>query len=350
MIYPNKIKLNDIIGVTAPSAGLIKENDILKLDNAKRNIEKLGYRYLETNNVRKCVNGRSENAKVRAKKFMEVWQNPDVKAIIMATGGDFLFEILEYLDWDKIKSAEPKWIQGYSDITTLTFIITTMLDVSTIYGPNIKGFGMRDLYKNLTDSIEIMKGNSIIQESFKKCENINLEATESTKKLEDDVLKGYSLTKENTWKVLNKKYSNVKFTGRSIGGCFDIIINLIGTKYDKIGEYIEKYKNDGIIWFFDIYEMTSMQIYFNLWKMKNAGYFKYCKGILFGRPLFVREDYNMKYYDAIKIAFENLDIPIIYDADIGHIAPQMPIVNGGVLEVDCNIGKINKVTIKNIYK
>ena len=65
---------------------------------------------------------------------------------------NFLFEILEYLDFDRIKTAEPKWIQGYSDITILTFIITTMLDIATIYGPNIKTFGMRNLYKNLTDS------------------------------------------------------------------------------------------------------------------------------------------------------------------------------------------------------
>lgn len=47
----------------------------------------------------------------------------------------------------------------------------------------------------------------------------------------------------------------------------------------------------------------------------------------------VREDYKMKYFDAIKQVLGDLDIPIIYDADIGHVPPQMPIVNGGILEV-----------------
>ena len=69
------------------------------------------------------------------------------------------------------------------------------------------------------------------------------------------------------------------------------------------------------------------------------GYFKYCKGILFGRPLIVREDYEMKYFDAIKQALGDLDIPIIYDTDIGHVPPQMPIVNGGILEVKNKDGK-----------
>ena len=351
MIYPKSLKENDIIGVTAPSAGLTRENDDLKIDNAEKNIKKLGYRYFETNNVRKGENGRSAKANVRAEEFMWLWENPEVKAIIMATGGDFLFEILEYLDFDRIKTAEPKWIQGYSDITILTFIITTMLDIATIYGPNIKTFGMRNLYKNLTDSIKIMKGNEIEQECFEKCEDVNLDFSEKNEEEKDeDVLKGYLLTKENTWKVIDKKYENIKFSGRSIGGCFDVIVNLIGTKYDKVKEYIEKYKDDGIIWFFDIYEMSSVQIYIHLWQMKNAGYFKYCKGILFGRPLFVREDYNMKYYEAVNKALESLDIPIIYDADIGHVAPQMPIVNGSILEVDCDeISEKFKVILKNRF-
>lgn len=350
MIYPKSLKENDIIGITAPSAGLTRENDDLKIDNAEKNIKDLGYRYLETDNVRKGENGRSAKANIRAEEFMWLWENPEVKAIIMATGGDFLFEILEYLDFDRIKALEPKWIQGYSDITTLTFIITTMLDIATIYGPNIKAFGMRNLYKNLTDSIEIMKGNEVEQKCFEKCEDINLDFSEKNEEEKDeDVLKGYLLTKENTWKVIDKKYENIKFSGRSIGGCFDVIVNLIGTKYDKVKEYIEKYKDDGIIWFFDIYEMSSVQIYLHLWQMKNAGYFKYSKGILFGRPLFVREDYDMKYYEAIKNALGSLNIPIIYDADIGHVAPQMPIVNGGILEVECKISEQFKVILKNRF-
>lgn len=74
------------------------------------------------------------------------------------------------------------------------------------------------------------------------------------------------------------------------------------------------------------------------------GYFKYCRGILFGRPLIVREDYEMKYFDAIKQALGDLDVPIVYDADIGHVPPQMPIVNGAVLKVKNEDGKFSVKT------
>ena len=137
------------------------------------------------------------------------------------------------------------------------------------------------------------------------------------------------------------------FSGRCIGGCFDVIINLIGTKYDKVKEYIEKYKNDGIVWFFDIYEMSTPQLFCHLWQMKNAGYFKYCKGIIFGRPLKIREEYDIGFKKTIKDIFEPLYIPIIYDADIGHIPPQMPIVNGAILDVNYENGL---GCIKNFFK
>ena len=113
---------------------------------------------------------------------------------------------------------------------------------------------------------------------------------------------------------------------------------MIGTKYDKVKEFIEKYKEDGIVWFLEVFEMSTPQIYLHLWQMKNAGYFENCNGIIFGRPLMVREDYETSYEETLKEFFGKLDIPVIYDVDIGHVSPQIPIVSGGILEVECSEG------------
>lgn len=326
MRYPSFIMQGDIIGVTAPSEGIIKEKELIRLDNVKNNLNSLGYKYIETENVRQNKMGRSANAKIRADEFMKLWNNKEVSAIIMAKGGDFLTEILDYLNFDEIYKGEIKWIQGYSNITILTFLFTTMLDIATIYGPNIKAYGMRNLYKNLTDSIKMMEGKNVVQESFSKCED------KENKFDRNDPLAEYELTLESSWKSLRGE-ENLNFRGRSIGGCMDDIINLIGTKYDFVKQYINKYKYDGILWFLEVYEMSSSQVLRNLWQMKYAGYFDNCIGILFGRPLFVREDYGMKFHEAVLEALNDLNIPIIYDVDIGHIAPQMPIVNGSILDV-----------------
>lgn len=332
MRYPDFIKIGDTIGITAPSAGITKKEDWLRLDNVKNNFGSLGYKVRETEDVRKCELGRSADAKKRAEEFMELWNDENISAIIMATGGDFLAEILEYLDFNKISKSKLKWIQGYSNITVISFVFTTMLDIATIYGPNVKAYGMRNLYKNLTDSIRMLEGKDVIQESFEKCEDKNLMCERV------DPLEEYKLEVVSSWKSLNgDEFSN--FSGRSIGGCMDDILNLIGTKYDFVNQYIEKYKYDGIVWFLEVYEMSSSQVMRNLWQMKSAGYFENCRGIIFGRPLFVREDYGVKFYEAVLGALKDLNIPIIYDIDIGHVAPQMSVVNGAIIDVVYEKGK-----------
>lgn len=42
----------------------------------------------------------------------------------------------------------------------------------------------------------------------------------------------------------------------------------------------------------------------------------------------------------------DLNVPVIIDADLGHINPSMPIINGSMAEVKC---KGNKMNIK-MYK
>ena len=136
-----------------------------------------------------------------------------------------------------------------------------------------------------------------------------------------------------------KGEEKLHFSGRCLGGCLDIIVHFFGTKYDKIKEYCNTYKEDGMVWFLDVYEMFSPQVLRYLWQMKNAGYFENCKGIIFGRPFLIREDYGMSFEMAVKEALGKLDIPIILDCDIGHVPPQMPIVNGAILEVMCEKGE-----------
>ena len=106
-------------------------------------------------------------------------------------------------------------------------------------------------------------------------------------------------------------------------------------------------KKTGIIWFLEIFESNTPEVFRTLWQMKNSGYFENCNGIIFGRPLMMREDYGLSYYQMIKDIFKDTKIPIICDSDIGHVAPQIPIINGSVIEI---VSKNGKGNIKNIDK
>ena len=347
MNYPESLKKGDTIGICAPSGGITKIDKIKKLEEAIKQLEEMGYNVIETESVRKEEKGRSNTAKKRAEEFMQLLKNDSVKLIIFATGGDYLMEMLDYLNIDEIIKLKPKWMQGFSDITTLEFLFTTVLEIPSIYCDTIKSYAMKPLYRNLLDALKIASGKKVIQKSFEKCEKVlsnNIEEAFNMEK-NNEPNKGYELVEKVEWKNLNNE-NKVEIQGRMIGGCLDCVKIFFGTKYDKINQYIEKYKNDGIIWYLECFEMSSPEVTRILWQMKNAGYFNNVNGIIFGRPLFLREDYGIDFLEAVQQSIGNINIPIICGADIGHVAPQMAIINGGIMKITSENGKGIIQTIK----
>lgn len=330
MNYPENLKFGDTIGICSPSDGIVKPEKIEKLDVAINALKQMGYKVIETDSVRKSVKGRSASAKVRAKEFMELLENKDVKLIIFASGGDFLCEMLDYLDWEKLKTLKPKWMQGYSDITGIGFLFNTILEIPNVYCQTVKDYAMRPLHISLTDALKIESGENVIQNSFEFYEK---EWNDSTNPYEP-----YHLTEKVEWKNITGE-SKIEIKGRALGGCLDCILNFIGTKYDRVNQYIKNHKQEGTIWFLECFEMGTATLLRTLWQMKNAGYFENCKGIVFGRPLFVREDYEVSFNETVKEVLGDLQIPIICDADIGHVSPQLAIVNGGILKITSENGK-----------
>ncbi|MCI8482158.1 MAG: LD-carboxypeptidase [Clostridia bacterium] len=328
MKYPENLKIGDTIGICAPSKGCDDLEKIQKLEKAIKQLKDIGYQVIETNSVRKDKQGRSASAKIRAEEFMELWNNKEVKLIIYAGGGDFLMEMLDEIDFEALQNSTPKWTQGFSDITHISFLLNTICDIPSIYCENIKDYGMTPLYQNLIHSLQIASGKELIQTSFEKYQE----------NIEDNIDGTYNLTTPVEWKNITGQ-EEIVMEGRALGGCIDCIDTLMGTKFDQVKEYIEKYKQDGVIWFLEAYEMNTPLLQRILWKMKHAGYFKYCKGIIFGRPYIMRRDYEISEKQAILDAIGDLKIPIIMGADIGHMPPQLAIAQGAILKITSKNGK-----------
>ena len=342
MRYPEKLKIGDTIGVTAISCGIDEEKDMLRLENAIKNIENLGYKVRTTPNCKKNYRGRSSSAEDRVNEFMSLYKDPEVKAIIFLSGGDFACEVLEKLDFDEISKLPPKWIQGYSDCTNLTLTFNILADIASIYGPTFKSYGMAKLHESLLNSLKLMQKEEFIQDSYERCEKLDEDLNE-----DESPYYEYNLTEKVEWINL-KNEESISFKGRAIGGCIDLLREvIIGSKFDKLKKYCDKYAEDGIVWIIEEYEGNTPEIFRTLWRMKNIGLFKNCRGIIFGRPLIIREDYEISYKDAIFDAVGNLNIPIIINADIGHLAPQIPIVMGSIIEVESKGGR---GSIKNVFE
>lgn len=329
MKYPKFLNIHDAIGVTAPSDGVGDSMKQKRLDSAILQWQNHGYQVVETAHVRCSVDGKSCDSKFQAKELEELFLNSQISAIFCVSGGDFLLEMLPYLDYSVIEK-NSKWIQGYSDPTGLLFTITTKLDISTIYGDNFKTFGMNPWHESLVHNLEILEGNMIPQNSFSLYEREKQEL--------ETGLECYHLDTPVQWKNLQNQ-DMVTIQGRIIGGCIDVLVSLVGTKFDYVKEFIERYQNDGIVWYFDNAELTSEGMIRALWQLKMAGWFQYTKGIIFGRSMIESSYYNISFEDALRKALDDLGVPVLWDLDFGHVSPRMTIINGAMVEVNYQNGK-----------
>ena len=311
MIYPKFISEKNTIGICAPSAGVGRKLNEFKASN--KVLKSLGYKIKETKSVR-VNNPRSASAKKRAKELEELFLDKKVDMVMCAAGGDFMLEMMEYVDLNVIKN-NPKWICGMSDPTNILFPITTKLDIATFYGTNGAGFTFEE-DKSQDVFFEYIKGNIVKQNSYRKYKSFL------------DIITDNDVYQDVKW--ISKKDQVI--TGRLIGGCIESIDKLIGTKFDGVNDFIERYKDDGIVWYFDIFDMSSYNFYLTLLQFKNAGWFKYCKGVLVGRVAFEKvEDKKLDYIKASDKALGK--IPHIMEMDIGHTYPGMTLINGALTKV-----------------
>ena len=319
MIYPKWLNYKDKIGVCALSAGVGKYLDAYL--KSIKNLEK-EFSIVETDSVRN--NSYIANTGVaRALEFNSLVKDDSIDMIMCATGGDFAIETLPYIDYDAVRN-NPKLIMGASDPTSILYIITTKYDIATIYGLNACSYDQDNLHKSLTNNLEILKGNLIVQDSFPLYEK-----EKSSKGSE------YNLTEKDYWECLN---GDVDIKGRIIGGCVDVLSDIIGTKYDETRSFVERYSTDGFIWYFDVFSLSSEEFYRKLFQMQEAGWFYNVKGILVGRVMYPSNSFDdFDYKDALNKIFG--PIPIIYNCDIGHVAPKMTIINGSIASVKCSDGK-----------
>ena len=135
-IIPNKLKKGNTIGVIAPSNPIIGDN-VEELEQARKIVEKDGFKIKYSKNLFSNTNGYSATAIEKAEDINEMFADKEVKMIWCAKGGENSNSTFEYIDYEIIKQ-NPKIICGYSDITSLTNMITEKTGLVTFSGTNFK--------------------------------------------------------------------------------------------------------------------------------------------------------------------------------------------------------------------
>lgn len=73
----------------------------------------------------------------RAEDLQRAWLDPEVAAVLCARGGYGATRVLELLDWTAMRSASPKILAGFSDVTALQEAFAVRLGVATLHAPMV---------------------------------------------------------------------------------------------------------------------------------------------------------------------------------------------------------------------
>ena len=350
MRYPAFLKEKGTIGFPAPSFGCATEPYRTAFENAQKKWKNIGYKVDLGPNcyVEKGI-GISNTPMECGRELTQYYISKDNDCLISCGGGELMCEILEYVDFDAIRKAEPKWFMGYSDNTNMTFLLNTLCDTAAIYGPCAASFGMEPWHPSLTDAMELLSGKKNEVVSYGKWEREGI-------KDEERPLAPYQCTEELALKIFQpdqtgnmRQQDTAIMEGRLIGGCMDCLVNLLGTRFDKVKEFVDNYKEDGLIWFLEACDLNVFGVRRAMWQMEQAGWFRNAKGFLIGRPLccYGQEMMGLDQYSAILPTAQRHGIPVIMDIDLGHLPPMMPLVSGSIAKVTA---EDNRLKIKMEYR
>ena len=291
MIKPERLKKGDTIGVSAPSGPIIGKK-IKELEKARDVVEKDGFKVRYSKNLFSNTNGYSASAKEKAEDINEMFKDKKVKMIWCAKGGANSNSTFEYLDYELIRK-NPKIICGYSDITSLTNMITEKTGLVTFSGTNFKTIA--------TDETDYS-----YKEAIKRFVNGSLAIGKSGEE----------------YKTIQEGIAE----GELIGGNLNLISGLVS------GKYSIDFK-DKILFLEELGLETDPEIASNsLYYMKQNGVFDIIKGLWIGN---YEHESGYALEKIVKDVLEDeYKFPIIKSNNFGHTETKTVIPIGTKARID----------------
>ena len=328
MRYPAFLQPGGTIGFVAPSFGCAIEPYRTAFENAQKKFAALGYQLvLGPNCYAQQGVGISNTPEKCGQELNRFLCGDQADIVISCGGGELMCETLDHVDFDAIRQAPPKWFMGYSDNTNLTFLLATLCDTAAVYGPCAASFGMEPWHPALQDAMDLLTGKKQRVQGYDRWEKEGL-------KDEEHPLAPYHVTEPRVLRRFPDQ--DAAFSGRLIGGCMDCLVNLTGTRYDRVADFCQQYQQDGIIWFLEACDLNVFAMRRAIWQMQQAGWFAHVKGFLIGRPaLYDQPAMGLDQYHAVYDLLARYQVPVIQDVDLGHLPPMMPLICGSYAQVEC---------------
>jgi muramoyltetrapeptide carboxypeptidase len=318
--FPRPLRPGDRIGVTSPSSGASGEA-AQRIEFSVDWLRGRGYDVV----VGECMDGTgltSAPAEQRAAELTAMLADPDIHCVVPPWGGETGIDLVDLVDWEALSEAEPTWLVGYSDTSTLLVPITTRLGWATLHGDNLADtpYVVPD---GLLHWLDLARGTGpfVQRESGLVADWVRFE--------QDPRATRWTHVGEGAWEVLGG--GSLDVSGRLIGGCLETVANLAGTPYGDVRAWAERLDGPTIV-YVEACEEHAVSTCRYLHTLRLAGWFDRAAAVLVGRT---RAPYHaqLPQREAVVDALGRLDLPIVWDLEIGHVPPHLPLVNGALARV-----------------
>jgi muramoyltetrapeptide carboxypeptidase LdcA involved in peptidoglycan recycling len=317
------LRPGDRVAVTSPSSG-VPEELRERLNVAIRDVEARGYEVV----VGACMDGSghvSAPAPARAAELMRMLTDPDIHAVVPPWGGDLAVDLVPLLDWDRLREAEPTWLVGYSDMSTLMTPLTLLTGTATVHGNNLMDTPYRtpEGLVSWFDIVGAPRGHRFSQVP---------PGRHRTTGWDDYALhpeaREYTLNTPGGWTRLDGSGA-LEVEGRLIGGCIETLCNLTGSGCLDTSAFAEAMAPEGLLVYVEACGDDALTICRNLHGMRLAGFFDAANAVLVGRTS-APDVPSLTQHQAVLDALGPLGVPIVADVECGHVPPYLPIVNGAL--------------------
>ncbi|NJQ17098.1 S66 family peptidase [Streptomyces bohaiensis] len=319
--YPRPLRPGDRVGVTSPSSGIGDELRA-RFDVAVSDVRARGYEVV----VGHCMDGAghaSAPAVDRAAELVSMMTDPGISAVIPPWGGETAIDLLPLLDWDRLRDADPTWLVGYSDLSTVMTPLTLLTGTATVHGNNLMDTPYRPPEGLLSwlDVVAAPQGRPFTQRPPERHR-----ATGRDDYRTQPEVRAYTLDTVGRWTRLDAE-EDVEVEGRLIGGCIETLSNLAGTAYLDVTAFARAQAPDGVLAYVEAAGDDAFAICRNLHGMRLAGFFDAANAVLVGRTS-APDAPSLTQRQAVLDALGPLGVPIIADVECGHVPPYLPLVNG----------------------
>ncbi len=290
-IMPSFLSDHDQIELIAPARSVSKKD----IDSAIKIIESNNFSVSYSKNLfdYKDIFSGTKNQRIHA--FQKALDNPKTKAIFFVRGGYGAIQIIDDIDFS-IFSKNPKWLVGFSDITTILMHVYSQYRINSIHGPMPFNF-------QKTESLSINNIFNLLRGNLKKIE-----------------FPAHKLNKTGIT------------SGILIGGNLSVLCSLIGspsfmrTHHDTILfiEDVDEY----------IYHIERM-----MYMLSRSGFLKRIRGLIVGKMTNIMDNkiaFGQTVYQVIKTIVKQYNYPVCFNAPIGHHKNNNPIIIGSKITLDVN--------------